>query len=182
MSLRDTPQGYSWLSITLHWLTAVSVIALYLIAELSEDMPKAQRKEMMSLHVSLAMSVYIILWGRIFWRLGNIRPTLPGQQKLLQLLARWVPMVLLAGIAIMLISGPLMIWSNGNSINVFDVIALPSPMAKNHDLHELGEEIHEFGANVLLFGVGLHVLGVIKHVVIDRDNILKRMLKASNNS
>lgn len=181
MSLRDTQQGYSWLSIALHWITAIAVITLYLLAELSEDMPKAERREMMTLHVSIAMSLYIILWARIFWRLGNTRPALPRQNILLDQLARWVPMVLLAGIAIMLVSGPFLIWSNGSPIEIFNTISLPSPMEKNHDLHELGEEIHKFGGKVILVGVLLHVLGAIKHLAINRDDVMKKMLKPDNN-
>ena len=180
MALRDTDKGYSWLSIALHWITAITVITLYLLAELSEDMPKADRREMMTLHVSIAMTAYILLWGRILWRLANPRPGLPAQNFVLDKLAFWVPLVLLAGIAIMLTSGPLLIWSNGSAIEVFNTLSLPSPMAKNEDLHHLFEDIHEFGGKVILVGVVLHVLGAVKHLVIDRDDTLKKMLKPGN--
>ena len=180
MQLRDTSQGYSWVSIVFHWLTALSVIGLYLIAEFSEDFPGVSEKAMEALHISIGMSVFVILVARILWRLANVRPLLPPQNPLLQFLARWVPNLLLAGIALMVVSGPLMIWSNGKTIAVFEFINLASPMAKNHSLHEFWEEVHEFGANLLVIGVGLHVAGAIKHQLIDRDNTITKMLKASN--
>lgn len=180
MSIRDSQKGYSWLSIALHWIVAITVIALYLIAELSEDLPKAERKEWMSVHVSIAMSLYIILWGRIFWRMGNARPTLPPQHPLLVQLSRWVPILLLAGIAIMLVSGPLMVWSNGSDINIFNTVTLPTMMEKNHDLHEFFEEVHEFGANVLLGAFALHILGALKHLAVKSDSTLRRMFIPGN--
>ena len=180
MALRDTRQGYSWLSIIFHWVSAFAVIGLYLMAEFSGDFPGVSEKAMEALHISIGMSVFIILGARILWRLGNVRPLLPPQNPLLQFLARWVPNLLLVGIALMVVSGPLMIWSNGKTIAIFDVINLASPMVKNHGLHEFWEEVHEFGANLLLIGVGLHVAGAIKHQLIDRDNTIAKMLKAGN--
>lgn len=180
MALKDSPNGYSGLSIILHWITAVAVITLWIIAELAEDLPKAEAREWMGIHISIAMSVYLILWFRIFWRIGIRRPAAEPQHRVLNWLATWVPVVLLAGIATMLLSGPLLIWSTGNGINVFDVVTIPSPIGESHDLHEAMEEVHEFGATLLYFGVLLHVLGAAKHLVVDRDGTVKKMLVPGN--
>ena len=180
MALRDTTKGYSWLSIALHWVAAITVIAMYVIAEQAEELPKAESREMMQLHISIGTALFLVLAFRILWRIFNTRPALPAQPMILDQLARWVPVALLAGIAIMLISGPLIVWSNGAAINIFDLVSLPSPITKNHDLHELAEEIHEFGVTLLKIALGLHVLGVIKHLVINRDGTLKKMLVPQN--
>jgi len=181
MSFKDSAKGYSSLSIAFHWFTAIFVIALFLIGESAEDLAKEARQERLGLHISIAMSIYIIFVARIFWRAANTRPQLaPQQHKILDILAHWVPVALLAGIAIMLISGPLMVWSNGYSINIFDVISLPSPMAKNETVHEAFETLHKLGANILFYSFILHIGGVFKHLLIDRDNILSRMIKPGN--
>ena len=180
MSVRDTESGYSWLSILLHWITAVTVIILWLIAETAEDAAKEQEASLMGLHVSIAMTLYLVLWARIFWRLSVKRPALAPQQPFLGLLARWVPVILLLGIALMLVSGPLMIWSGGHDIKVFDLVTLPSPISKSKPLHEVMEEVHELGANLLYFGVILHVLGGLKHFVINRDGTLMKILIPGN--
>jgi Cytochrome B561 len=80
----------------------------------------------------------------------------------------------------MLISGPLMVWSNGYSINIFGLVTLPSPMDKNKAIREVFETAHKLGANILLYSFLLHMGGVAKHLLIDRDNILRRMLKPGN--
>jgi len=79
----------------------------------------------------------------------------------------------------MLLSGPIMVWSKGYSINVFGMINLPSPLSKMETLHEVMEALHKVGAKILFFSFILHVLGVLKHLIIDRDNTLKRILVPS---
>jgi cytochrome b561 len=46
-------------------------------------------------------------------------------------------------------------------------------------LHEVMEALHKLGAKLLFFAFILHMLGVLKHLIIDRDNTLKRMLVPS---
>jgi cytochrome b561 len=43
-------------------------------------------------------------------------------------------------------------------------------------LHEIFEVVHKIGAKLLFFAFLLHTLGVLKHLVVDRDNTVKRML------
>jgi cytochrome b561 len=95
------------------------------------------------------------------------------------LLAHWIPIILLAGLALMLLSGPIMVWSKGYPINIFGLISLPSPLGKMETLHEAMEALHKLGAKLLFFAFILHMLGVLKHLIIDRDNTLKRMLVPS---
>ena len=79
----------------------------------------------------------------------------------------------------MLLSGPIMVWSKGYPINIFGLISLPSPLGKMETLHEVMEALHKLGAKLLFFAFILHMLGVLKHLIIDRDNTLKRMLVPS---
>ena len=79
----------------------------------------------------------------------------------------------------MLLSGPIMVWSMGYSINVFGMINLPSPLGKLETLHKVMEVLHKVGAQILFFAFILHMLGALKHLIIDRDNTLKRMLVPS---
>jgi cytochrome b561 len=180
MAIKDTSAGYSWLSIALHWIAAITVISLFLLGEIAQDVPKDEGRVLMGYHIALGVSLYLVLLFRVIWRLMNPRPALAPQGKFLDMLAKWVPMVLLAGIVIMLVSGPLAIWSGGHDISVLDLFVIPTPMEKSKWLHEAMEETHEFGANLLFFGVMLHVLGVLKHLIINRDGTLKKMLVPGN--
>ena len=179
--MKDTENGYGEASILLHWVAAIAIIALFVLGQAAEDATDSDRKALLGLHISIAISMYLILVGRIGWRLYNGRPrVLKEQSQPLTLLAQWVPIILLAGLALMLLSGPIMVWSKGYSINVFGMINLPSPLGKMETLHEVMEALHKVGAKILFFSFILHVLGVLKHLIIDRDNTLKRILVPSN--
>ena len=178
--MKDSENGYGRISILLHWLAAITMIALFVLGQAAEDASDSDRKALLGLHISIAISMYLILVGRIGWRLFNGRPrVLIQQSKPLMLLAHWIPIILLAGLALMLLSGPIMVWSKGYPINIFGLISLPSPLGKMETLHEAMEALHKLGAKLLFFAFILHMLGVLKHLIIDRDNTLKRMLVPS---
>ena len=178
--MKDSENGYGRISILLHWLAAITMIALFVLGQAAEDASDSDRKALLGLHISIAISMYLILVGRIGWRLFNGRPrVLIQQSKPLMLLAHWIPIILLAGLALMLLSGPIMVWSKGYPINIFGLISLPSPLGKMETLHEAMEALHKLGAKLLFFAFILHMLGVLKHLIIDRDNTLKRMVVPS---
>jgi cytochrome b561 len=178
--VKDSQHAYSATSILLHWVAAIIVIFLFVIGQMAEDAPKAERQELLGLHISVAVSFYLILIWRIIRRVTNIRPNPPLQAKPLMFLARWVPVMLLIGVSLMMITGPLMVWSKGYPIGVFGVFSLPSPLGEMETLHEAMEVLHKLGAKILFVGFVLHIAGVLKHVIIDRDNSLKKMLVPRN--
>lgn len=86
--MKDSRHGYSASSIWLHWLSAIIIIVLFILGKAAEDAADAQRKNLLGLHISIAMSMYLVLLARIAWRALNGRPTLPSQQsKMLMALA-----------------------------------------------------------------------------------------------
>ncbi len=181
MTFKDTKHGYSLLTIILHWVVALGLITLFTFAILADEAPTKERAtEYLMTHISVAMTLYVVFWARIIWRMTNTRPTLPPQPLLLGLLAYWVPLVLLAALAAQLISGPLTVISGGHSIQAFGVTIVPQLMEKSEGLHELTEEVHEIGAQVIFWAFILHVVGTFKHLVVNRDGTLKKMLVPGN--
>ena len=72
----------------------------------------------------------------------------------------------------MLISGPLMVWANGDVIGVFNWNGFPSPIPQNTALYELMLKIHQISRWALLAGVLVHVFGVF----MSSSETLNRML------
>ena len=105
--------------------------------------------------------------------MGFPGPTL-DQRPVSFLLARLLQYALLLGIAIMLISGPLMVWANGDGIEVFDWGQIPSPFEPNAALYELMLQIHRTTRWALMIGVLAHVVGVFRSPA----ETLNRMLLA----
>jgi cytochrome b561 len=181
MQWTNSKDGYGWLSIALHWTAAIAII-LMLVTGFRADMAadagdRATRAAVMAWHIGLGASLFLILLLRVVSSYLQPRPAAPEQAPPLKFLSTATHQILLLGILIQIISGPLAIWSGGRAINVFDVISIPSPFAeRNQGIHEIAELLHAIGRWALVLFIGLHVLGALKHIFVDRDGIMRRML------
>lgn len=178
MTVGNTKAAYGWIAIGLHWISAVGVTALYLLGERMEEAPdRAAKIAAQHLHVSVAVLLFTFLLARLAWSAAQPAPTSLERNLWLRRLAKAVQGLFLLMIALLLVTGPLAVWSGGRPIAVFDWFSLPTPFPTRIEwLHEASEEVH--GAATKLFWplIVLHVAGALKHVIVDRDRTLLRML------
>ena len=59
MQFRDTSTGYGWLSIALHWFTAIAVIVLLFVGDTISTLEGQEREEALLLHTSIAITSYL---------------------------------------------------------------------------------------------------------------------------
>jgi cytochrome b561 len=130
------------------------------------------------LHTTIGVTAYALLWGRIVWRFmaGHPGPR-PGQHALLFPLAKYFHFLLLVAIGAMLISGPLMVWSAGDAIDVF-AVAIPSPIGAIPAMHDALRRVHGYTASLILIGIVLHVLAAFKHMIVNRDGTFDKIMIA----
>jgi cytochrome b561 len=168
----DRDGGYGWISIGLHWLTAAAILAL-LFAGDSIGVVGADAR---TFHTTLGVCAWLVLAARIVWRLVEGHPPrAPQQDKLSFHAGMAVHYVLLAAIALMLVSGPLAGWASGGGIDVFGLhVAGARPALP--DLYAAARMLHIAGAVALAVGTLLHVAGVLKHMFVDRDHTLDRIM------
>ena len=177
----NSKNGYGWLSIALHWVAAIVVIAM-LVSGFRADFAgeagdRALRSSLMGFHVGLGAAFALVLLARVFASYAQPRPTPPEQAPILKFLASATHQVLLIAILIQVISGPLAVWSGGREINVFGLFAIPGPFAeRNQGVHEFAELLHAIGRWAIVGALSLHIAGALKHALIDRDGVFKRML------
>ena len=76
---------------------------------------------------------------------------------------------------IMPLSGWFMIDFGGSTIKVFGA-ELFSLVDKNKDLRKIAAQMHEILPYILIFMISAHVLAVVKHKIVDKVNLLKRIL------
>lgn len=183
MSLKDTVTGYGWVSIALHWITAVVIVYLLYVGNTIGSLEGADRASVLLRHTSVAICFYVVLVARIVWRLwyGHPQPTV-AQRGWAYTLGKWTHMAMVFALALMLVSGPLMHWGYGNSIQVFDWFSIPSPIGQSFGLAGLMHRIHLFGAVVLFVGFLLHIGGVYKHTAFNHDGTLAKMILADRQS
>lgn len=182
---------YGVVAVTLHWLIALSVIGLYIVGFIMEDMkPSLQQFELYQLHKSFGISVLVLTVIRLVWRLANPQPELPPTmepwQQLAAKAAHW-------GFYALLLAAPLAGWAmvSASSLNIptviFGVFTLPQIelIAASPDKQALEgtfSELHELAANGLLALFIVHVAAALYHHIKLRDTVLLKMLPLSNAS
>lgn len=178
MSISNTRAAYGWAAIALHWISAVGVVALYLLGEQMEEASnRAEKAAAQDLHVSVAVLLFGFLLARLLWSASQPAPRPLERSRLLQIVAKGVQGLFLLMIAVLLVTGPLAIWSTGRPIEVFDLFAIPSPFAARINwLHEAAEEVHGLASNLFWPLIALHVAGALKHLLLDRDDTVRRIL------
>jgi cytochrome b561 len=181
MQARDTSNGYGWISITLHWITAIVVLTIWFIgSSIRSAMAGEDYEQTIALHTSIAISAYVLLWARIVWRFVKGHPgPLPRQGGVFYAIGKYVHFVLLFAIAAMLLSGPLMVWARGDAIQVFGWFAIPGPFAMNMPLYDAMHGIHVWCSRVIIVGTALHLGGVYKHAAFNQDGTFGKMLVAA---
>jgi cytochrome b561 len=174
-SLKDSSHSFGWVSIFLHWLSAVLVIILWVIGDGISALEPEQVSERRQLHVSLALAFYLFLLARIMWRLHSKHPHVRGQSVLTHRLAATVHYLLLAGLAGMLCSGPLLAWSSATPIVIFGRFDIQGPAAGIPWIHELASATHGFCGKAVLWLTVIHVVGAFKHLMFHNDETFARM-------
>lgn len=169
---RDRDGGYGWTSIALHWLAAIAIIVLLFAGDSIGTAGEPARR----VHTTIASCAWLILLARIVWRfMEGHPPPAKGQGRFSYGAGVVVHYALLAGIALMLVSGPLAGWSSGVGIEVFD-LHIRGADPRVSELYAIAREAHIVGAVVLAVGTTAHIGGVLKHMFFDRDNLFDRIM------
>ncbi|MDH3266261.1 MAG: cytochrome b/b6 domain-containing protein, partial [Gammaproteobacteria bacterium] len=144
----DQADSFGWVSILLHWLTTVLIITLWFIGRSITEQGSLEAVDARrSLHITIALSSWLLLLFRIVWRLRMHHPRAAGQSLLIHRFARSVHYIMLAVLSLMMISGPVMSWVDDKAITDAAYI------------------VHSNSANVLFGLVLLHIGGTLKHII-----------------
>jgi len=178
MSLANTRVAYGWIAIALHWISAIGVAVMYFLGERMEDAPdRAAKIVAQGDHVSVGVLLFTFLLARLLWSVSQPHPGSIERNRWFRIAARIVQGLFLLMIAVLIVTGPLSVWSAARPIVVFDLFSLASPFATRLDwLHELAEELHGAATKMFWPLVVLHVGGALKHLAVDRDGTVQRML------
>jgi cytochrome b561 len=176
--MRTTTAHYGSLSIGLHWLMLLLIVAVYTCIDLRGYYPKGSdtREALKTLHFMLVLSVFVLVWLRLLININMPTPRIePNPPKWQTLSAKLMHVALYE----LMIAMPLLVWlllsASGKPITYFG-LELPALVAKNKDLADLVKEIHETGGTIGYFLIGLHAAAAIFHHYFVKDNTLKRML------
>lgn len=182
MTLTNTARRYGLVPQLLHWIVLALIVAQYLLAESAEAMKlEADEAAMMGWHMSVGLTVLLLAFVRVAWRLLDRPPPplpMPAWQRRAASLVHWALYVLLFA---MPLTGWITASAEGATISWFGLADLPQLAMPSESIEDVFHEAHELLFNVLLGLVALHILAALKHQFIDRDGLLWRMLPWGGN-
>jgi cytochrome b561 len=178
---------YSSVAIALHWLIAILMLTNIALAWYFGTLKGPDAIPPIQLHKSIGITVLLLTLLRIGWRLTHAAPPLPpemkGWEKFAAKATHFVFYLLMLGMPLsgwaMVSASPLIKVHPTVLYGVVPWPAVPFPGFDSdhlHDAHKLLEKTHGLLAWVAYATIALHVAAALKHQVIDRDDVLSRMI------
>lgn len=179
MAWRNSATDWSTIIKLLHWLLAITVIAMAILGLTMKygDLAPVQRIRLYALHKSIGLTVLALALLRLAIRLVDrnrpLLPPMPGWQRAGAHFSHVALYLALIGIPL---TGWLFNSAAGFPLQWFGQFQVPALAGRDQDLKELAGDLHLAG--VILLGVVLllHVGAALQHHFVHRDNVLRSML------
>jgi cytochrome b561 len=169
---------YTWPAVTIHWIVAVLIIGnlcwgLYMIGlELSPT-----KLKYFSWHKWNGITIFLLSFLRLWWRLGHPAPPLP------ETMPEWQRTVAHGShylLYVLFFAAPLSGWlyssAAGFQTVYFSVLPIPDLLSKDLELAGVLKVVHRSINYTMAALILAHIFAAIRHHLIDRDDILVRML------
>jgi cytochrome b561 len=183
MALRSTTERWGWVTRALHWSIALTVFGmlaagLYAVS-LNTGTPAGEMRyySVIDVHKSFGMLIIMLMAFRVIWRAREKSPSLPTQTPTWEIVVARISQVLLyLGLFLMPVTGYLWASAYGEPVRFFGSKLLPSLIHLKGEQAILAHHIHIYAAFVLMAIIALHVLGALKNHLIDKNDVLRKML------
>ena len=161
----------------LHWLMAVMILGLLALGLYMSELPLSPQKlELYSWHKWFGVTVFLLVWLRLAWRLTHRPPALPATLSPGMRLAAHAGHGLLYGLMIAIpLSGWLMSSAKGFQTVWFGVLPIPDLLGRDRELGDLLQQVHKLLNLLLMLTLAGHVLAALWHHFVLRDDTLRRM-------
>lgn len=171
--------GYTRTAISLHWLIATLITCGFLLGLVVSDMSFSPAKlRYVAYHKWIGLTVFALAILRLLWRLTHRPPALPVMPTWQTAGARFSHAMLYTLIFVVPLAGWLYSSALGISVVYLRLWRLPDLISKDRILAESLGQIHMQCAWLMCIIVVLHAAAALKHHFIDRDDVLRRMLRS----
>lgn len=155
----------------MHWLVGAIFIGMIFLG-FNIDHSNLLR----DIHKTIGISFIVAVTLRIFLRLKSTDPQpIDGVSSIMLKLSSLVHLMLYVVMVLVPVSGLTMSIASGKDINLF-IYKLHTLSVPNKAVASLLYSVHEITVRVAIVIIVLHVLATLKHLLVDKRNILKRML------
>ncbi len=178
MARKNTPDSYGSVAKWFHWFMAVIIFGLIVAGLTMEALPNGPFKfKIFGLHKSFGITILMLAFFRLFWKMKNKAPTLPDSlnnvEKCLAHLGHGALYFLMFSLPL---SGWMMSSAAGFPVSVFGLFTLPNLVAPDPRTKAEFIEIHENMAWLLIGLLVLHIAAALMHHFYHKNTILRRML------
>ena len=174
----STSAKYSHIAIALHWLVALMIIANFALGLTMADMTLSPQKlKFFSWHKWVGVTIFMLVCLRLLWRLGHPAPALPTSMPRWQVTAAHFSHIFLY---VLMFAIPLSGWlyssAAGKTVVYLGLVPLPDLVQADKGLAETLKEVHEYLNFTLGALVLTHIAAAWKHHLVDRDDVMARMV------
>ena len=178
----ETGRRYSMVAMSLHWIIAALIVTQvglgWYMNEVLPDHSPAQG-QIVGLHISVGLTLLLVVLARIAWRLTNPPPPLPaGMPAWERVLSQTVHVIFYLLMLILPLTGWAIVSGGKRAIHFWGILwpKLPGIAALTRDQHHLIKHSHVYILIwILLINLALHVGGALKHQF-DGRPVLWRMI------
>jgi cytochrome b561 len=179
MMWRNSGSRWGWLSVAMHWLTAVVVFGLFGLGLWMVELNyyHSWYRTAPFIHKSIGVSLFLLTLFRLLWRWWNVTPQPLQSHSLLERRAAAAGHMLLYMLLFnIMFSGYLISTADGRPVEVFNVFNLPATIHGLEQQEDVAGDVHRWLGWTLMALIVVHAAAAIKHHVYDKDVTLKRML------
>lgn len=170
---------YTWVNLTLHWLTLPLLVSLLGIGWYMVDLPLGMdRFELINLHKSIGILLLCLTLVRIIYRSAQSRQK-QSQSGLSDTLAKAAHALLYVCLLGLPITGWLMSNTAGFEVELFGHISLPTLMTEDEAFSGQLSFIHELQVWLLCVLLVGHIFAAFWHHWVLGDDTLTKMIKAN---
>jgi cytochrome b561 len=180
MALSEAP-GYGIVAKLLHWLIFGLLAVQYAIGSIMPHIGRNTVNEgWVSWHFSVGAAILFFIVVRLVWRMLHPVPLIPTMAPWERAVSGFTHWALYILVLVMTLLGWAATNSRGWDVNLFGIVTLPQLAPKGSEWgHECGD-IHNILVYVLLGFILIHVAGALYHYFVKRDQVVGRMLFASD--
>ena len=191
MSLRNTVHNYGSIAKWFHWISAILILMSYLTVYYRRwfTEPKtADNWTVLQLHLSIGITIFVIIILRLIWRASNTLPTPEPGTKLMHLSATTGHYLLYALLIIMALTGYMGTGANTEYFTLFDIhkfentalyqfIVIDNLGMTFKEFEKPMDNIHKniIGSWLLWVMVLGHIIAALYHTFIKKDRTLYKM-------
>jgi len=178
MTWKNTDKRYGSLSIKMHWLMAILIIATFAFIECRVFFEKGtDTRDLFKMwHFMLGLSVLLMVLIRLYFRFQQVSPKItPELSRMQNMASKGAHILLYIFMIAMPVAGWFMLSAFGKPIPFFG-LELPALIGVNKELGKSIKEIHELVGEVGYYLIGFHAVAALIHHYIQKDDTLTRML------